>query len=468
MASKFLLVAQREYLTRVRKKAFILLTLTVPLLLAAFGVFMAKIAQSDNDTTDVVEVCDDSGLHLASRLVSTPRLRFETAAGTLAEAKKGFQKAKHDGLLYLPAGLEVEKPAGIQFYGKGNIGLKKQLAVENALNKAFSELKMQQSGLSQEQLDRLRSKVALQTISLDDAGKEADSNAAATTATAYVLALLIYLFIFMYGVQIMRGVGEEKSSRIMEVMLSSVKPFDLMMGKIMGIAAVGLTQFLLWGLLSAGASSVLMPLLVGLDKGKPKTEAVAAPAPAPGAPAAAMPDPEQATATGKFDRSMMAQNAPMTPAAGPSKLFGTLASLPLGTILFGFLVYFLGGYLLYGALFGAVGAAVDDQTDTQQFMLPITLPLILSYIVGVSVILRNPDGPVAFWMSMIPFTSPIAMVIRLPFGVPAWQLALSIGLLVLGFIGTVWVAARIYRVGVLMYGKKVTYKELGKWMFYKG
>ena len=140
----------------------------------------------------------------------------------------------------------------------------------------------------------------------------------------------------------------------------------------------------------------------------------------------------------------------------------------MGTILFGFIVYFLGGYLLYGALFGAVGAAVDDQTDTQQFMFPITMPLILSYIVGVSVILRNPDGPVAFWMSMIPLTSPIAMVIRLPFGVPAWQLALSIGLLILGFIGTVWVAARIYRVGVLMYGKKVTYRELGKWMFYKG
>ena len=462
MASKFFLIAQREYLTRVRKKAFIVLTLAVPLLLAAFGFIIVKVASSDNSSTDVVEVRDDSGLNVASRLASTPQLRFVPATGTLAEAKKGFQKAKHDGLLVLPASLDVEKPAGVQFFGKGNISLKKQLAVETALNKAFSELKMQKSGLTQEQLDRLRSKVDLQAVSLDETGKEANSNALATSGTAYALALAIYFFIFIYGVQIMRGVGEEKSSRIMEVMLSSVKPFDLMMGKIVGIAAVGLTQFLLWGVLSFGVSSVVLPLLMGKDK--PKTEVAAGPT-APGATAVADDEPRSAAAA--FDKGMDAQKQ-QSVMTGRFKAFEVLANLPLGTILFGFIVYFLGGYLLYGALFGAVGAAVDDQTDTQQFMFPITMPLILSYIVGVSVILRNPDGPVAFWMSMFPLTSPIAMVIRLPFGVPMWQLALSIFLLVLGFIGSVWVAARIYRVGVLMYGKKVTYKELGKWMFYKG
>ncbi|WP_216689899.1 ABC transporter permease [Hymenobacter siberiensis] len=464
MASKFFLIAQREYLTRVRKKSFIVLTLAVPLLLAAFGFIIAKVASSDNDTTDVVEVRDDSGLNIASHLVSTPQLRFETATGTLAEAKKGFLKAKHDGLVVLPAGLDVENPTGVQFFGKGNISLKKELAVKNALDKAFSDLKMKKSGLSQEQLDRLRSKVVLQAVSLDETGKEADSNALATSGMAYALALAIYLFIFIYGVQIMRGVGEEKSSRIMEVMLSSVKPFDLMMGKIVGIAAVGLTQFLLWGVLSFGVSSVVLPMLMGKDK--PKTEVAVAPT-APGAAAASAADePESAVAT--FDKGMDKQKDQATNSAGRFAFFNTIANLPLGTILFGFIVYFLGGYLLYGALFGAVGAAVDDQTDTQQFMFPITMPLILSYIVGVSVILRNPDGPVAFWMSIFPLTSPIAMVIRLPFGVPAWQLALSIFLLILGFIGTVWVAARIYRVGILMYGKKVTYKELGKWMFYKG
>jgi ABC-2 type transport system permease protein len=463
MASKFFLIAQREYLTRVRKKSFIILTLAVPLLLAAFGFIIAKVASSDNDTTDVMEVRDDSGLNVASRLASTPQLRFVPATGTLAEAKKDFQKAKHDGLVYLPAGLDVEKPAGVKFFGKGNISLKKQVAVENALNKAFSDLKMQKSGLTQDQLDRLRSKVDLQAISLDETGKEANSNALATSGIAYALALAIYFFIFIYGVQIMRGVGEEKSSRIMEVMLSSVKPFDLMMGKIVGIAAVGLTQFLLWGVLSFGVSSVVLPMLMGKDK--PKTEVAAAPT-APGTSAAAAAD-EPRSAAAAFDKGLESQKQ-QTAMTGRFKIFEVVGNLPLGTILFGFIIYFLGGYLLYGALFGAVGAAVDDQTDTQQFMFPITMPLILSYIVGVSVILRNPDGPVAFWMSMFPLTSPIAMVIRLPFGVPMWQLALSIFLLILGFIGAVWVAARIYRVGILMYGKKVTYKELGKWMFYKG
>ena len=463
MTSKFLLVAQREYLTRVRKKAFLVLTLAVPLLIAAFGFFMVKIISSDDDKADVIDVLDMSGQNLASRLVSTPQLTFRVVTSPLTAAKTDFQKAKHAGLLYLPAGLDVAKPAGVQFFGKGNISLKKQRAVETALNKTFSEIKIQQSGLSQQQLDRLRSEVDLQAISLGDDGKEADSNALATSGVSYALALLIYFFIFIYGVQIMRGVGEEKSSRIMEVMLSSVKPFDLMMGKIFGIAAVGLTQFLLWGLLSFGATS-LIGTLTGNDD-KPTTSSTA--------PAAATvsndADPAAGTASTSenFDQQLEKQSTQANP-ANRFKVLEVLAALPLGQILFGFLVYFLGGYLLYGALFGAVGAAVDDQTDTQQFMFPITMPLILSYIVSVSVILRNPDGPVAFWMSMIPFTSPIAMVVRLPFGVPVWQLALSITLLIIGFIGTVWVAARIYRVGVLMYGKKVTYKELGKWMFYKG
>jgi len=459
MASKFFLVAQREYLTRVRKKAFIILTLAVPLLMGAFGYFMVKIAQSDSDTTDVIEVRDDSGANLAARLVSTEQLRFVPVGGTLAEAKKGFQKAKHDGLLYLPAGLNVEKPSGIQFFGKGNISLKKESAVKEALNKAFAQLKMQKSGLSQEQLDLLQAKVQLQTVSLDESGKEEDSNALATSGIAYALAFLIYIFIFLYGVQIMRGVGEEKSSRIMEVMLSSVKPFDLMMGKIVGIAAVGLTQFLLWGILSFGAGSVIANL-AGEGSEKPRTEMVARSESSAAAGAG--------SSTAAVSGERIAGPNAATAVEGRMKIFEVLGNLPIGTILFGFIIYFLGGYLLYGALFGAIGAAVDDQTDTQQFMFPITAPLILSYVMGMSVILRNPDGPVAFWMSMIPFTSPIAMVIRLPFGVPLWQLGLSVVLLILGFVGTVWVAARIYRVGILMYGKKVTYKELGKWMFYKG
>jgi ABC-2 type transport system permease protein len=463
MASKFLLVAQREYLTRVRKRAFILLTLAVPLLLAGLGVFIGKIAQSDSNSTEIVDVRDESNLGIARRLVTSPQLQFLPVGGSLAEAKKEFQRAGHSGLLYLPSNLNAQDPQGVQFFGKGNMSFKKESQVSEALSKAFLELKMEKSGLTQAQLDQLRAKVPLNTISLDETGKEKDSNSGLTTGLASALAISIYFFIFLYGVQIMRGVGEEKSSRVMEVMLSSVKPFDLMMGKIVGIAAVGLTQFLLWGLLSYGATSVVLPLVMGKNESAvAKTEM-----PARHIATSATTSASTAVVQNASDDNDSAQAAQVG-LTGRFKIFSMLAALPFGIILFGFLVYFLGGYLLYGALFGAVGAAVDDQTDTQQFMLPITLPLIFSYIVGFTVILRNPDGPVAFWMSMIPFTSPIAMVIRLPFGVPAWQLALSIFLLILGFVGTVWVASRIYRVGILMYGKKVTYKELSKWMFYKG
>ncbi len=464
MPSNFWLIAQREYLTRVKKRSFLVLTLLVPIIIAAFGFFIVKIATSDNETQEVVQVLDKSGQNLGQRLVNSQQMHFRPVAGSLEEVKKQYLKSEDDGLLYLPAGLSLATPRGVQLYAKGNVSIRKQRAVEDALDKLFSDDKMKASGLSQEKLDALKTDVSVASINLDESGKEKNSNALATSGIAYALALLIYAFIFMYGVQIMRGVGEEKSSRIMEVMLSSVKPFELMMGKIMGIAAVGLTQFLLWGILSVGATSAVTAIFA--DKlTPPKTETAAAtPATADEAAQA------DAAAVGRQVTSADG-SAAATPAAAVSERFGVfkaLRGLPLGLIAFGFVVYFLGGYLLYGALFGAIGAAVDDQTDTQQFMFPITMPLILSYIIGITVILRNPDGPVAFWMSMIPFTSPIAMVIRLPFGVPLWQLALSITLLIIGFIGTVWVAARIYRVGVLMYGKKITYRELSKWLFYKG
>jgi ABC-2 type transport system permease protein len=246
------------------------------------------------------------------------------------------------------------------------------------------------------------------------------------------------MFIFIYGVQIMRGVIEEKTNRIVEVIISSVKPFQLMMGKILGIAAVGLTQFLLWVVLSTVVTSAVTASFRDKLATQPMPEAEAG-----------------------------AANPAAMRAKGTTEVLKALDNLNVPLILGCFVFYFLGGYLLYGALFGAVGAAVDNETDTQQFMLPITIPLIMTFVIAQTVIIRNPDGPVAFWMSIIPFTSPIAMMLRIPFGVPVMELLLSMVLLVLGFVGTTWLAARIYRVGILMYGKKVSYKELSKWLFYK-
>jgi ABC-2 type transport system permease protein len=462
--NKIWLIIQREYITRVRKKSFLVISLLAPLLIALTTVGIAKFSSSSE--ADVVAVHDQSNLNLAARLQDTDELHFVPAApGSLAAAQAAFEKAKprQEALLDIPASFTLDNPQGIQVMGKGNVALKRQLNIRKAVTKAVSELKMARTGIRQETIDDLQAKVELAAINLDEVGGKRN-DAGTTTAIAYGLSILVYMFIFIYGVQVMRGVSEEKSNRIMEVMISSVKPFQLMMGKILGIAGVVLTQFALWLVLSWGLTTIAGPLLLKNDK---PTTTAAAPAASSSATA-----PAASTTAGATSPATPTSPDAMTEAPKPGQplgIWGVLGGLPIGSILGGFMFFFLGGYLLYSSLFAAIGSAVDDQTDAQQFMFPVTIPLILSYVVSISVIINgDPNGPLAFWLSMVPLTSPIAMVMRLPFGVPAWQLVLSGTLLVLGFIGTTWVAARIYRVGILMYGKKVTYKELSKWMFYKG
>jgi ABC-2 type transport system permease protein len=463
---KIWLILQREYLTRVRKKSFLVISLLAPLLLGGTTIAVSKLNSASGP--DVVAVHDASGLQLASHLTDNEDVRFVPAApGPLATAQAAFEKAKpkQAALLSFPAGFRLDSTKGIQILAKGNVSLNRQNNIRKAVNKAVGELKMARSGLKQETIDNLQAKVDLTAINLDEVGGKRN-DVGTTTAMAYVLSILVYMFIFIYGVQVMRGVSEEKSNRIMEVMISSVKPFQLMMGKILGIAGVVLTQFALWLVLSWGITTVLMPLLLNADK---PTATVAAPA-APTAASTASPTTPAAQPAAAAARPASAEKEVAAPRPGqPFSIWSVLEGLPIGSIIGGFLFFFLGGYLLYSAMFAAIGSAVDDQTDAQQFMFPVTIPLILSYIVSINVIINgDPNGPLAFWLSMIPFTSPIAMVMRLPFGVPTWQLLLSGALLIIGFVGVTWVAARIYRVGILMYGKKVTYKELSKWMFYKG
>lgn len=461
---KIWLIIQREYLTRVRKKSFLVISLLAPLLLGAstIGVSMLNSASGP----DIVAVHDASGQQVASHLADTENIHFVPApAGSLAEAQAAFQKAKpkQAALLSIPAGFDLDSAKGIQILAKGNVPLKRRETIRKAVNKAIGELKMARSGLQQATIDNLQAKVDLAAINLDEVGGKRN-DVGATTGMAYLLSILVYMFIFIYGVQVMRGVSEEKSSRIMEVMISSVKPFQLMMGKILGIAGVVLTQFALWLVLSWGITTVVLPLVMKADK--PVAAATtSAPGAAAASPTTAAGSPAVAVASPTNDEKAVA-----TPQPGqPFSIWSMLDGLPIGSIIGGFLFFFFGGYLLYSAMFAAIGSAVDDQTDAQQFMFPVTIPLILSYIVSINVIINgDPNGPLAFWLSMIPVTSPIAMVMRLPFGVPTWQLLLSGALLIAGFVGTTWVAARIYRVGILMYGKKVTYGELSKWMFYKG
>ena len=258
-------------------------------------------------------------------------------------------------------------------------------------------------------------------------------------------AFLIYLSLFIYGTQVMRGVIEEKVSRIVEVIISSVKPFQLMLGKIIGVGMVGLTQFILWIVISIGLSMAGGTAMM-------KTS---------------MHNKQEQMAQMRHMGAGGAAAAQQVPAGEMTGVMQAIASIPIAYTLGCFLFYFLFGYLLYSAIFAAVGSAVDNETETQQFMLPITLPLIFTFALAQSFIINNPDSSLSIWLSMIPFTSPIAMMIRIPFGVPVWQLALSMLFMVLGFLFTTWVAARIYRVGILMYGKKASYKELAKWFMYK-
>ncbi|GAB3530585.1 ABC transporter permease [Pontibacter brevis] len=452
--SKIWLIIQREYLTRVRKKSFIIMTLLTPILLAAFMILPGLLITMSGDT-ETVMVLDESGL-FEGKLQDKKDLRFIPLSGSLEQAKMLYQETDNTALLYIPE-MSIDDPKGITVYGKKNTSLQTQIRLENALEKEIENQRFLASGLDRETLDRIEADVKVNTINLSDDG-ERGNNAIITSIAGVAGAVIIYFFIFMYGVQIMRGVIEEKTNRIVEVMISSVKPFQLMMGKIVGIALVGLTQFLLWIVLSFVAVTAVSAAF-GIDAApSPAAQFAAGQAAAQGEEVE-----EEATASGTVDNP-----------AGENEVANTIddvkrgvASLNIALIFVCFLFYFLGGYLLYGSLFGAIGAAVDNETDTQQFMMPITIPLIIAFIMSYSVVLKNPDGPVAFWMSIIPLTSPIVMMVRVPFGVPAWELLLSMALLIAGFVFTTWIASRIYRVGILMYGKKINYRELSKWLFYR-
>jgi ABC-2 type transport system permease protein len=428
--NKILLIIKREYITRVRKRSFIVMSLIGPLFMALVFVVPVWLAtrQSEKRTINVI---DESG-YFADQIKNNTSVEFRFISQELTQAKKNLDSGSAYGLLYIPK-ISLQNPEGITFFCDKNPSLEIIGNIQDILRSRVEDLKLQQSDISKEVLDNLKSDLSINSINVSESG-ERTSNAGIATAVGYITALLIYFFILFYGVQILRGVIEEKTSRIVEVIISSVKPFQLMVGKIIGIGAVGLTQFIIWIILGFGISSIAGTFM------HPDTM-MAAGAGSPAAQAASNPD-------------IM------------SELYTGLGSINIPLIIFSFGFYFIGAYLLYGALFAAVGSAVDSDTDAQQFQFPITIPLIISIVV-LAAVLKEPDGSLAFWMSMIPLFSPIVMMMRLPFGVPMWQLGLSMTCLVAGFLVTVWLAARIYRIGILMYGSKVSYKILFKWLLMK-
>lgn len=437
-----LLVLKREYLVRVKKKSFIIMTILTPMLFVLFYAGIIWTAVSSVETKQVT-VLDQSGL-LKNGFKDSKELTFNFSEAELTVAKAEFDKSPNDALLHIPADV-VDNPKGVQIFARKNVSLELKSKLEKAIEEQIEDLKLREAGITQQIIADAKIKVRAQTLSLEE-GEEKESNSGAATAIALVCGMIIYFAVLLYGTQVMRSVSEEKTSRIIEVIISSVKPFQLLVGKIVGVALVGLTQFALWIILTvmlvSGAGYVMRDKLSDIQKEVTERQM------------SSLPD--------EVSSDLKKQNA-----GNPAlKMLDGIKSLNLPLILGSFLFYFLGGYLLYSALLGAVGSAVDHESDTQQFVFPITLPLIFGFIVA-QIAIRDPDSPLIFWASMVPLTSPIVMMVRIPFGVPGWQIALSMLLLVAGFLVTVWLASRIYRVGILMYGKKVTYKELSKWLFYK-
>jgi ABC-2 type transport system permease protein len=429
---KILLIIRREYLTRVRKRSFIVMSVLGPILFGLMFVIPIWLASREGDEK-VIEVLDESG-YFKDRMQQLGNIRFEHIDFSVAEAKQRVGNDSKYGLLYVPAfDLEQEAPPGITFFGPNNPSIEVQSELERFLKREIEDLKLERSGIDKERLDKIKTRIRINTINLTEEG-EREGDTGIATAVGYFASLLIYFFIFLYGVQTVRAVVEEKSNRIVEVIISSVKPFQLMMGKIIGIGAVGLTQFILWvlltGLIYAGAQSYF-----NID--------------AP---------PQQV--------GMMSPQTMADTNADAQAIFEKIGTINFPFIIGVFIFYFLGAYLFYGSLFAAVGSAVDNDSDAQQFQLPITLPLIFSIII-LAAILREPNGSLAFWTSMVPFTSPVVMMMRIPFDPPAWQIALSMALLVIGFIATTWLAGRIYRIGILMHGSKVNYRILWKWLIMK-
>lgn len=441
--NKILLIVQREYLSRVKKKSFIIMTFIGPLLAAAL-LFAPAFLSQVKDPVYNISVVDETGLFV-DRLEETDNIKFQYAGTSLTETKKELYGSDNYSILYIPA-IALNSSKGVMLLSEKQPGNQLIMYLESFISKGFEKAKLSASGIDPKILAGIKANVKINTVKLTEKGEE-KNNIELATKLSFAGGLLIYIFIFIYGAQVMRGVIEEKSNRIVEVIISSVRPFQLMMGKIIGIALVSLTQFVLWIVLTS-----VLTTFVGATLIKDKDIDV--------------------NSMEKMFKNPTAieKNEPITNSGNQNiavkELLTSLENINFPLIAGMFIFYFIGGYLLYGAFFAAIGAAVDSETDTQQFMLPLTIPLILSFLMA-QVIINNPEGSIAFWFSIIPLTSPVVMMMRIPFGVPAYEIFISISFLIVGFVVATWIAGKIYRTGILMYGKKVSYKEIGKWLFYK-
>ncbi|HCY41411.1 MAG TPA: ABC transporter permease [Prolixibacteraceae bacterium] len=447
--NKSILILKREYLTRVKKKSFIVMTLLVPLMMAALTILPTYLAMMDDKEERTIAVYDPTGLIL-NQLESNEFTKFHYIPGPeFQELSKNFKSGNYYAVLHIPENILTTNRAEMISDKQVTFDIKNLVTrrIENIIEGEKRKQVIDETGVPdlEKRLSATKTDIRVETIKLGEKGEAVKSSTEIAMVMGYIAGLLIYMFVFIYGAMVMRGVMEEKSNRIVEVIISSVKPFQLLFGKIIGIGLVGLTQIVIWIVLTlvitAGATTFI-------GQGSAETASQA-----------------QNIMSGS---QAMGQMATATPEAQNKviEIIGMIGNLNIPLIIFALFFYFIGGFILYASFMGAIGAAVDSDEDAQQLMMPVMMPLIFSVILLFAVA-KNPEGQLAFWASMIPLTSPVIMMVRIPFGAPAWQIILSMVILLGTILGSIWMAGKIYRTGILMYGKKVTIKEVFKWLFYK-
>ena len=443
------IIISREYLTRVKKKSFLLTTFIVPVLFAAMCILPSVIMMMAKETGKKVAVVDQSGI-VMPYLVDTEAIDYTDYSTTPVDSMKAqFSALELDVLLVISQIDTVAKTVEVATYSEKPVSIDMKDAISSRVDEAVEDYRLSfyDTADLKQIMAEVESDVSISTFTLDESGEEKITSSEVYMIISMILSIIIYMFIAMFSGMVMQSVIEEKASRVVEVLVSSVKATELMFGKIIGVACVALTQFLLWIMLTAvlvGGFSAF----VGFESlmGDPaQTEQLMQMAGQPGGMSM-----EEITA--------MTQNESELGA-----VMSTLRDLNYVQLIFAFIIYFALGYLLYASFFAAIGSAVENEADTNQLQMPVTVPLLLAFFIALYAF-RAPDSPIVFWGSMIPFTSPIVMLSRIPYGVPTWEIALSIALLALTFIACAWVSAKIYKIGILMFGKKTTFKDLWKWL----
>ena len=444
--NKISIIISREFTTRVRKKSFLIVTIFVPILFAIFYLFLIWMLFKEDNQKRTIAVINESTLENPIEQINNTNFVYLEQDVNESEYATFLKEHNYYAITRIPQ--SVMQHAKVYMYSLAPIPLELKNEITIQVQRQVEEKKrsdiIAQSNIPDldKKLRATRTPVLVRTLVVSESGDSKESSSEITSLFGLVGGLIIYIFIFMYSSQVMKGVVEEKTNRIIEVLVSSVKPFQFLLGKIIGVAAVGLLQFLIW--IGVGAIIITVSKLVLL----------------PGVDLAAL--------RGATDLTPV-QGINMQPEqlAIVQYVVKTIEPSFILEFMGAFLFYFIGGYLLYASLFAAIGAAVDSETDTQQFMTPLSIILIVSLYIGISA-MKNPESSLVFWSSLIPFTSPVVMLTRIPFGIPTWEIILSMVLLVLAFLFFTWLSGKIYRVGILMYGKKVTWKELYKWLKYKG